>query len=78
MELGKKAIQMRVLAFYVRKYGANINWLLTGEGEMFLPSAGQTAPRLVGQRPATGGIIEEMQTEIEALRGRLDKLENIK
>lgn len=45
-ERGERTPDAVVLAAYRERYGININWLLTGEGEMFADPAKAPAPKI--------------------------------
>lgn len=76
MEKGKSNIQLRVLGFYAEQYRANIEWLLTGEGEMLLDGKGEGQSRRAAQHLGlalvdTSGLVAWQQ----AVEARLAALE---
>ena len=61
---GEREITSKVLEFYAQK-GININWLLTGEGEMFArPSAREGVPAELAPRVAAiVGLLSDIPEE---------------
>ncbi len=45
IERGQTKVTTKILDAVMRKHSANVSWLLTGEGEMFLPSGGTDSER---------------------------------
>jgi transcriptional regulator with XRE-family HTH domain len=70
---GSRNISRRVLHFITKNYpSVNINWLLTGEGEMFLhrsdpPPVGVMEPVAVYERLGQSGLLESLIRRVEEL-----------
>jgi transcriptional regulator with XRE-family HTH domain len=63
-EGGVRSVPSEVLSVY-SEYGIDVNWLLTGKGEMFLPKKEEETP--------SAHIDDEMTTEVISLMGGLDE-----
>jgi phage repressor protein C with HTH and peptisase S24 domain len=57
-----------------QKLKVNINWLLTGEGEMFLPDAPVPVPR---ETPADKGDVADLRTGLADISRKLDALSQL-
>ncbi|WP_417766757.1 helix-turn-helix domain-containing protein [Stappia sp.] len=71
-ERGEREPAASVLAAYAEVFGANLNWLLTGEGEMF------TDPSKVGVKPAMQGLNPAVFRQVGRLVGRMHNEAGVK
>ena len=73
IEAGKREISKKLLGQFVQM-GINANWLLTGTGEMFLPSEEEQKPK---SRPSLDSLVatkdELAETEEKTYRGQRDQ-----
>jgi transcriptional regulator with XRE-family HTH domain len=64
MERGKSDFSAELLAL-IPELGINLNWIITGKGEMFLPEPDETS-----------NLLNEMSNQVRVMRDDMDKIEN--
>ena len=67
IERGQTKVSAKVLEAVMRSFSANVSWLLTGEGSMFLPSEEEKA----AARPSLDSLVATK----DELDGKADKAE---
>lgn len=69
-ERGEREPAASVLAAYAEVFGVNLNWLLTGEGEMFAdPSKAMAGPKPRGINPALFRQVGRLVTRVHMEEG---------
>jgi repressor LexA len=67
MERGKSDFSNGLLVL-IPELGINLNWIITGKGEMFLPK--EVNPE------ETSNLLHEMSLQVRVMRDDMDKIEN--
>jgi repressor LexA len=67
MERGKSDFSDELLVL-IPELGINLNWIITGKGEMFLPK--EVYPN------KTSDLLDEMSHQMRVMRDDMDKIEN--
>ena len=76
IEREKKELSRDLLQKLLEKYQVNINWLLTGEGEMFLSDLGKGSakpPQFPKLKAMIGQRLEKIEEQIDEIKGYLNE-----